>query len=229
MKTHGIVVSGVHSGMETVQSQDIKIKQTGLETKKASIKNGVWLATYKEETKGNNWFKHTGPSKINATYVTLLAVQAYTMVKGKLPAYVCNYSTAKATGDTVGFHEFTRFIHHDLYIGNEQYETPGDTVAGKLGNERGLTIGTRDDIVSKLHLDPEISAVDTTTYAIAKICLEMKINFRCYKYVTNNLPYIYDKEHDDWLKDCDEGARLLRKMCEGRFGDVPPRKKTNGK
>ena len=36
MKTHGIVVSGVHSGMETVQSQDIKIKQTGLETKKTA-------------------------------------------------------------------------------------------------------------------------------------------------------------------------------------------------
>ena len=206
------------------QLEEITIPTT-VEHKKASLKNGVWLATYKEETEDLNWFKHTGPGKVNATYTTILSIQAHTMVHGKLPAFVCHYGTAKAINDTKGFHEFTKFIQHDMLIGHQQYETPGDNIPGAIGNERGLTIGTRDDIVSKLSPDPEMSAIDSTAYAIAKMCMEMKIDFRCYKYITENIPFVYDKEHDAWLKDCKEGSRLLRKMCEGRFGDVPQKRK----
>ena len=202
--------------MEEVQP--IKI-ETSKKITKPSIKNGVWLATYKEETEGNQWFKHTGPGKINATYTTLLAIQAYAMVKGKLPAFVCNYSTAKATGETIGFHECTKVIDHDMYLGPKQYETPDDTIPGIIGWDHGITVGSRDSIFHYIaHKDPDIQAIDSTAYAIAKMCKEMKVDFRCYKYITKNVPH--GNEHEAWLADCKKGAKLLRKMCENRFGDV---------
>ena len=47
------------------ETKEIKI-ETSTETKLPSIKNGVWLASVKEETVGMPWFKHCGFGKINA-------------------------------------------------------------------------------------------------------------------------------------------------------------------
>ena len=92
------------------------------------------------------------------------------MVKGKLPAFVCNYSTAKATGETTGFHECTKIIHHDMYLGPDQYETPEDTIPGIIGWGHGMTVGSRDNISHYIaHKDPNIQAIDSTAYAIAKM------------------------------------------------------------
>jgi|TARA_Y100000310_G_C20556238_1_gene750647 adenosylhomocysteine nucleosidase len=215
--------------VESIKDQEIKIG-THTKIRKPLIKNGVWLATWKEETEGNQWFKHTGPGKINATYTTLLAVQAYTMVNNRIPAFVCHYSLATPINDLRGFHECTKVIQADMdhtLLEYESYETPEDTIDSILGNDRGITVATMDHVsapgsqyVKQCIGNISADAFDTTAYAIAKMCKEMKIDFRCYKYLTNNRRNKNDKEA--WLADCKEGAKMLRQMCEGRFGDVPP-------
>ena len=70
---------------------------------------------------------------------------------------------------------------------------------------------------------------DHTAYGVAKMCAEMKIDFKCYKYISPHRPFTQDKGADHyrqiqntlWVEDCKTGAGLMRKMCEGRFGDVP--------
>ena len=57
----------------------------------------------------------------------------------------------------------------------------------------------------------------------------MKIEFRCYKYLSPNRPYTQDLDADHyrqilnkaWVEDCKQGAEAMRKMCESKFGDVP--------
>ena len=70
---------------------------------------------------------------------------------------------------------------------------------------------------------------DHTAYAVAKQCYEMKIDFKCFKYISPYRPFVQDRGADHyrqiqniaWEEDCKIGAGLMRKMCEGRFGDVP--------
>lgn len=195
--------------MEEVK--EIKI-ETSTETSKPSLKNGVWLGTWKQETVGMNWFKHCGPSKINAARSTLLAVQTYTMVKNKLPAFVCHYGWAysKSKG---GFYEVTKVIEHDMEI-HHKYDTPEDAISGTLGNDRNISCATQDSFTQDFDAD----CLDHTAYGIAKMCAEMQIDFRCYKFLSTNRPYI---NHDAWIEDCITGAELMRSMCANRFGDVP--------
>ena len=46
------------------ETKEIKI-DTKTKTIKPSIRKGVWLATWKDETNNLAWFKHCGPGKIN--------------------------------------------------------------------------------------------------------------------------------------------------------------------
>lgn len=200
------------------ETEEITINPSKQYTK-PTVKSGVWLATYKDETVGMNWFKHCGPGKINATRVALLAVQGFTMVQGKLPGYLCLYGTALATGDTQGLHECTQFIQHDMAIGPENYVTPEDNIPAVIGHEQGMRLGTSDTMSSQIGMHSPIDGMDSTAYAIAKTCAEMKIDFRCFKYFTKNYPY--SGNHDAWLADCKKGATLMKQMCEERFEDAP--------
>ena len=96
----------------------------------------------------------------------------------------------------------------------EKYHTPEDGVPGILGNERNVSCATSDSFTENYDTD----CLDHTAYAIAKMCAEMEIDFKCYKFLSSNRPYV---NHDAWIEDCLAGAELMRKMCEGRFGDVP--------
>ena len=205
------------------ETKEIKI-ETNTETKLPSIKNGVWLASVKEETLGMNWFKHCGFGKINATRTTLLAIQGYTMVHNKLPSFVCCYGWAYNGGSQTGLHEITKVIEGDMQI-NELYNTPFDDVPGVLGDPKGMACATMDRVTETFIAD----CCDHTAYGIAKVCAEMEIQFRCYKYLSPNRPYCMDPDYHEyrqiinksWIEDCKTGAGLMRKMCEGRFGDVP--------
>ncbi|MEC7568381.1 MAG: hypothetical protein VYA01_05160 [Bacteroidota bacterium] len=201
--------------------KEIKIETT-THKQLPSIKNGVWLASVKEETVGMPWFKHCGFGKINATRTTLLAIQAYVMVNGKMPAFVCNYGWGY--GSQHGLHEITKVIESDMFI-NELYNTPFDDVPGILGDPKGKACATMDKVTETFIAD----CCDHTAYAVAKQCKEMKIDFKCFKYISPHRPFTQDKDADHytqiqniaWVEDCKIGAGLMRKMCEGRFGDVP--------
>lgn len=186
--------------------------QSSTERQQPSLKNGVWLATWTQETVGMNWFKHCGPGKINATRSTLLAIQTYTMVNNKMPAFVCHYGWAysKSKG---GFYEVTKVLEHDMHI-DKKYHTPEDGIQGALGHDRNISCATQDSFTQ----DFDATCLDHTAFAIAKICAEMEIDFRCYKFLSTNRPYV---NHDAWIEDCVAGAELMREMCSKRFGDVP--------
>ena len=203
------------------ETKEIKI-ETNTETKLPSIKNGVWLASVKEETLGMNWFKHCGFGKINATRTTLLAIQAYVMVNGKMPAFVCNYGWGY--GSQHGLHEITKVIESDMFI-NELYNTPFDDVPGILGDPKGKACATMDKVTETFIAD----CCDHTAYAIAKQCKEMQVDFKCFKYLSPHRPFTQDMDADHykqiknklWVEDCKKGAEAMRKMCESKFGDVP--------
>ena len=195
--------------MEEVKPISIKSTTT---TQKPSIKNGVWLASWTEESKGMKWFKHCGPGKSNAVRSTLLAIQTYTMVKAKMPSFVCHYGWAFSK-DKEGFFEITKVIDHDMHI-DKPYHTPEDEIKGILGNDRNLSCATSDSFTESFDAD----CLDHTAYGIAKMCAEMKIDFKCYKHLSKHRPY---HQHEEWVKDCDLGAGKMYKMCDERFGDVP--------
>jgi hypothetical protein len=186
--------------------------QSTLERQQPSIKNGVWLATWKEESTGMNWFKHCGPGKINAARSTLLAIQTYTMVNNKLPSFVCHYGWAFSK-DTQGFYEITKIIENDMHI-KEKYHTPEDEVSGILGNDRNISCATSDSFTQEFNAD----CLDHTAYGITKMCAEMNIDFRCYKHLSKHRPY---HQHDEWLEDCTLGAKKMHDMCANKFGDIP--------
>ena len=203
------------------ETKEIKI-ETKTERKLPSIKNGVWLASVKEETSGMPWFKHCGFGKINATRTTILAIQAYVMVNAKMPSFVCHYGWAY--GSKHGLHEITKVIESDMFI-NELYNTPFDDVPGTLGDPKGMACATMDKVTETFIAD----CCDHTAYAIAKQCKEMQVDFKCFKYLSPHRPYTMDPDYheyrqiinDAWLEDCKKGAEAMRKMCESRFGDVP--------
>ena len=203
------------------ETREIKIDTTTKVTL-PSIKNGVWLASVKEETVGMPWFKHCGFGKINATRTTILAIQAYVMVNAKMPSFVCNYGWAY--GSQHGLHEITKVIENDMFI-NELYHTPFDDVSGILGDPKGKACATMDKVTDTFIAD----CCDHTAYAIAKQCKEMQVDFKCFKYISSHRPFVQNKDADHytqiqntlWVEECKIGAGLMRKMCEGRFGDVP--------
>ena len=205
------------------ETKEIKI-ETSTDTKLPSIKNGVWIASVKEETLGMNWFKHCGFGKINATRTILLAVQGYTMVHNKLPSFVCCFGWAYNGGSTKGLHEITQFKEGDMQI-NDLYQTPMDDIPGVLGDPKGMACATMDKVTDTFIAE----CSDHTAYAIAKQCAEMQINFKCYKYLSPNRPYTMDPDYHEyrqiinpaWIEDCKQGAEAMRKMCESKFGDVP--------
>jgi len=205
------------------ETKEIKI-ETSTETKLPSIKNGVWLASVKEETSDMNWFKHCGFGKINATRTTILAIQAYVMVNAKMPSFVCHYGWAYSGGSQSGLHEITKVIESDMMI-DKLYNTPFDDVPGVLGDPKGMACATMDKVTETFIAD----CCDHTAYAIAKQCKEMKVDFKCFKYLSPHRPYTKDPDADHyrqilnkaWVEDCKQGAEAMRKMCESRFGDVP--------
>ena len=205
------------------ETKEIKI-ETSTKTQLPSLKNGVWLASVKQETINMNWFKHCGFGKINAARTTLLAIQAYTMVNNKLPSFVCCYGWAYNGGSQTGLHEITKVLESDMMIDN-LYDTPFDDVPGVLGDPKGMACATMDKVTDTFIAD----CSDHTAYAVAKISAEMKIEFRCYKYLSPNRPYTQDLDADHyrqilnkaWVEDCKQGAEAMRKMCESKFGDVP--------
>ena len=146
------------------------------------------------------------------------------MINAKLPSFVCCYGWAYNGGSQTGLHEITKFIENDMLI-NKLYETPFDDVPGVLGNPKGMACATMDKVSETFIAD----CCDHTAYAIAKICAEMKVEFRCYKFLSPNRPFTQDHNADHyrqiqniaWEEDCKVGAGLMHEMCRKRFGDIP--------
>ena len=172
----------------------------------------LFLAAIKDETHGLDYFNHTGVGKINATYNTLRLINIYK------PKIVINYGTVGAINTKLkGIIECTLFYQRDMDVRGLNFElgeTPFDKVKEIVISDNGYSCGTGDSFVDK-KIDMEVDVVDMEAYAIAKVCMLENIEFKCFKYISDNA----DKNASiDWNENLALGVNAFSKLVnDSRF------------
>ena len=173
--------------------------------------NKLFLAAIKEETVGLDYFNHTGVGKINATYSTLKLIGIYK------PKIVINFGTVGAINNNLkGIIECTKFYQRDMDVRDLDFklgETPFDTIKEIINSENGYSCGTGDNFVNQ-KIDMQVDVVDMEAYAIATVCKLENIEFKCFKYISDNA----DKNaHIDWNENLTLGAQAFSIFINGGF------------
>ena len=171
----------------------------------------LFLAAIKEETVGLDYFKHVGVGKINATYNTLQLIHTHK------PKIVVNYGTAGAINTKLnGIIECTKFYQRDMDVRSLNFElgeTPFDKIKEIIISKDGYSCGTGDSFVNK-KIDMEVDVVDMEAYAIAKVCKLENIEFKCFKYISDNANANAD---NDWSKNLANGASAFASLISAKF------------
>ena len=171
----------------------------------------LFLAAIKEETVGLDYFKHIGVGKINATYNTLKLIQIYK------PKIIVNYGTAGAINTKLkGIVECTKFYQRDMDVRGLDFklgETPFDKVKEIIISDSGYSCGTGDSFVNQ-KIEMEVDVVDMEAYAIAKVCMLENIEFKCFKYISDNAD---ENANNDWNTNLALGAEAFAKMINKKF------------
>ena len=167
--------------------------------------NKLFVAALKEETVGLNYFYHVGVGKINATYNLIKLIQEHK------PSEIINYGTAGAIKKELsGIVECTKFYQRDMDVRGlldfKLGETPFDTINEIINSEDGFSCGSGDSFV-KDKIEMDIDLVDMEAYALAKISKLEGINFRCFKFISDNAD---DNATSDWMENCKKGAKLFQ-------------------
>ena len=172
--------------------------------------NKLFVAALKEETIGLNNFYHIGVGKINATYNLIKLIHQHK------PSIVINYGTAGAIKKNLtGIVECTRFYQRDMDVRGlldlKLGETPFDNVNEIIYSKEGYSCGSGDNFVSN-KLEMDVDLVDMEAYALAKVCKLEGIEFKCFKYISDNAD---NNASSDWIENCKKGAKLFQiKMKE---------------
>ena len=170
----------------------------------------LFLAAIKEETVGLDYFNHIGVGKINATYNTLRLIHAYK------PKIIINYGTAGAINTKLkGIVECTKFYQRDMDVRDLDFElgeTPFDKIKEIIISKNGYSCGTGDSFVNK-KIDMKVDVVDMEAYAIAKVCKLENIEFKCFKYISDNAD---ENANNDWNKNLTLGSNAFSKLFEMR-------------
>jgi len=160
----------------------------------------LFLAAIKEETVGLNYFNHVGVGKINATYNTVKLINIHK------PKLIVNYGTAGGINPKLkGIVECTKFYQRDMDVRGLGFElggTPFDEIKEIITSKDGYSCGTGDSFVNK-KIDIEVDVVDMEAYAIAKVCKLENIEFKCFKYISDNAD---ENADNDWNKNLALGA-----------------------
>jgi adenosylhomocysteine nucleosidase len=171
----------------------------------------LFLAAIKEETVGLDYFHHTGVGKINATYNTLRLVQLHK------PKIIINYGTAGSiNAELNGIVECTKFYQRDMDVTGLNFklgETPFDKIKEIIMSEKGLSCGTGDSFVNK-EIDMKVDVVDMEAYAIAKVCRLENIEFKCFKYISDNADH---NANTDWSKNLKLGSCAFLEFITNNF------------
>ena len=167
--------------------------------------NKLFVAALKEETIGLNNFHHIGVGKINAAYNLTKLIHKYK------PLEVINYGTAGSLKKELsGIVECTKFYQRDMDVRGlldfKLGETPFDTINEIINSEDGFSCGSGDSFV-KDKIEMDIDLVDMEAYALAKIYKLEGINFRCFKFISDNAD---DNATSDWMENCKKGAKLFQ-------------------
>ena len=168
--------------------------------------NKLFLAAIKKETVGLDYFNHIGVGKINATYNTLRLINAHK------PKIIINYGTAGAINTELnGIVECTKFYQRDMDVrslGFQLGETPFDKNKEIVISENGYSCGTGDSFVNK-KIDMKVDVVDMEAYAVAKVCMLENIEFRCFKYISDNAD---ENANFDWNENLALGVHAFSKF-----------------
>ena len=167
--------------------------------------NKLFVAALKEETVGLNYFYHVGVGKINATYNLIKLIQEHK------PSEVINYGTAGAIKKELsGIVECTKFYQRDMDVRSllnlKLGETPFDNINEIINSEEGFSCGSGDSFVNK-QIEMDLDLVDMEAYALAKVCKLEGINFKCFKYISDNAD---ENATSDWIENCKKGAKLFQ-------------------
>jgi len=166
--------------------------------------NKLFVAALKEETVGLNYFYHVGVGKINATYNLIKLIQKHKPLK------IINYGTAGSLKKELsGIVECTKFYQRDMDVRGlldlKLGQTPFDNINEIVNSEEGYSCGSGDSFVNK-KIEMDVDLVDMEAYALAKVCKLEGIDFRCFKYITDNAN---DNAPSDWIDNCKKGAKLF--------------------
>ena len=166
--------------------------------------NRLFVAALKEETPGLNFFHYTGAGKINATYNLTKLIDKYN------PKEIINFGTAGAIKKNLkGIVECTQFYQRDMdvtaLLNLKIGETPFDNINEIILSKNGYSCGTGDNFVTGA-IPLKVDLVDMEAYALAKVCLIEKINFRCFKFISDNAD---ESANVDWIENCKKGAKLF--------------------
>ena len=155
----------------------------------------ILIALELEAPRMSSWknVHFTGVGKVNA------AMTAAQLIEQHKPDVVWNFGTAGGITVDGGLHRVTQFVQRDMVcggIGCDPGQTPFESGI-VLGEGDGLTCSTGDNFVSDPNLEIPADLVDMEAYAIAKVCERAGVEFRCYKYVSDQAD---GEASEEWSK-----------------------------
>ena len=144
----------------------------------------------------------SGCGKVNATIATMEAIDAGAKK-------IINYGTAGAVGNISGLVEVTGYVDRDMDVrplGFRLGQTPFEK--GIRIGRKGLVVGSGDSFaVGKPEIECDI--VDMEAYAIARVCKKYDVEFRCFKYISDNAD---ENAASDWNENIRKGNQLFQTM-----------------
>ena len=167
--------------------------------------NRIFVVALKEETPNLDFFYYTGVGKINATYNLTKIINKYK------PTEIINFGSAGTLNRKLnGLIECTKFYQRDMDVtalmSLQIGQTPYDNINEIINSENGYSCGSGDNFVTgKVPLN--IDVVDMEAYALAKVCKLENINFRCFKFISDNAD---ENASKDWVKNNEKGAELFK-------------------
>ena len=149
----------------------------------------------------------SGCGKVNASIATMKAIN-----DGHKS--IINFGSAGTVSDITGFVQVTGYVDRDMdarALGCDLGQTPFED--GILIGNTGIVCGSGDKFATS---KPEIACdiVDMEAYAIAKICLKERINFRSFKYISDSAD---ENSASDWEENIHKGNTLFQQLLHDGF------------
>ncbi len=170
--------------------------------------NDIIIIALKDEAPNLAKYKNVifcGVGKINAAIATTEVIQFFN------PKRIINFGTAGGITVGSGLHKCGQFIQRDMLcmpLGFAVGQTPfEDEVIIKTGD--GLLCSSGDNFVTEKVTQGDV--VDMEAFAIAKVCKLTRVNFSCYKYVTDSAD---ENASHDWQKLVNKGEKEYIKIIE---------------
>ena len=181
--------------------------------KTSLTKENTLIAVAMEEEfsseQANGWrIVYTGIGKVNAL------ISVYRALREDKPINIINFGTAGSSrSDLKGLHEVTTFKQRDMDlrdIGLPLGITLNDDINDITLDRPGLSCGTGDNFVTASQ-EIKTDLYDMEAYALAKLCLKEKINYFCFKYISDEAN---ETASEDWSKNISMGGKAFQLHLE---------------